>query len=454
VIWRSLRFRLIAGGLAAILIALTLSGAGLVYLFERHVTRTIADDLNVVVKQVIAGLEIDADGRLAITSPPGDPRFTEPLSGLYWQISSPDAEALRSRSLWDTELKLPQDAPPPGEAHQHEMAGPVGQRVLAVERVILLTAARGPVPVRVAVAADLARVSRATKAFSFDLAAALTVLGLVLTAATVVQVLLGLRPLVVLRRGIIDIRSGHSRHLPAGAPAEVQPLVMELNSLIDEQEREIERSRGRAADLAHGFKTPLAALAGDVERLRHDGQAKIADDVQSVAEQMRRHVDRELARARVKGAKRYASGVRTDLAPLTRSIIDTVARTKEGEKLRFENAVPRSLSVPIERTDLAEVLGNLIENASRFARQTVRISAAHGKILIEDDGRGIAVEDWSKVLERGGRLDERGGGAGLGLGIAQDVLDAYGWDLSLGQSESLGGLLVVLRPRHVTSLAP
>jgi len=351
VIWRSLRFRLIAGGLAAILVALTLSGAGLVYLFERHVTRTLADDLNVVVRQVIAGVEVDGEGRVTLANPPGDPRFAEPLSGLYWQISSPDAEALRSRSLWDTQLKLPQDAPRPGEAHQHEMTGPAGQRVLAVERVIVLTAAREPVPVRVVVAADLARVSRAAKAFSFDLAAALTVLGLVLAIATAVQVLLGLRPLAALRRGVVEIRSGRTRHLPAEAPAEVQPLVTELNSLIDEHEREIERSRGRAADLAHGLKTPLAALAGDVERLRHNGQLQIANDVQSVAEQMRRHVDRELARARVKGAKRYASGVRTELAPLVRSIIDTVARTTEGEQRRFEEAVPVDLFVPLERVD-------------------------------------------------------------------------------------------------------
>ena len=165
--------------------------------------------------------------------------------------------------------------------------------------------------------------------------------------------------------------------------------MTELNSLIDEQEREIERSRGRAADLAHGLKTPLAALAGDVERLRHHGQSQIADDVQSVAEQMRRHVDRELTRARVKGARRYASGVRTELAPLVRSIIATIARTKEGEKLRFENAVPFDLSIPVERTDLADVLGNLIENASRFARQIVRVSAAREEIWIEDDGPGI-----------------------------------------------------------------
>jgi signal transduction histidine kinase len=136
---------------------------------------------------------------------------------------------------------------------------------------------------------------------------------------------------------------------------------------------------------------------------------------------------------------------------LVRSIIDTVARTTSCEKLRFDNAVPLNVSIPIERTDLAEVLGNLIENASRFARRTVRISACPGEITVEDDGPGIGAEHLPKVLERGGRLDESGGGAGLGLSIAQDVLDAYGWELSLGRSESLGGLLVALRPRRATA---
>jgi signal transduction histidine kinase len=237
------------------------------------------------------------------------------------------------------------------------------------------------------------------------------------------------------------------------APVEVQPLVSELNSLIDEQEREIDRSRGRAADLAHGLKTPLAALAGDVDRLRRDGQTRTADDIQSVAEAMRRHVDRELARARVRGPARYRAGAETELAPLVRSLFDTLARTDVGEKLRFEPRVPGGLHVPIERTDLAEVLGNLLENATRFARERVRVSATPSEIVIEDDGPGIAPEARASVVARGSRLDERGGGAGLGLAIAQDVLEAYGWQLLLGQSETLGGLSVTLRRKPASGVA-
>ena len=452
-IWQSLRFRLIAGGLVAILIALSISGAGLVFLFQRHVTRTIADDLNVVLKQVIAGIDVDPQGRLTITNAPADPRFTEPLSGLYWQIAGPDGDLLRSRSLWDTQLKLRPDAPAPGEAHQHEMDGPAGQHVLAIERVVLVTAAGEPKPVRVAVAADLARVSRASRAFSRDLTIALAILGLVLGCATVVQVVLGLHPLAVLRRGVVDVRSGRRRHFPVDAPIEVQPLVSELNSLIDEQEREIDRSRGRAADLAHGLKTPLAALAGDVDRLRREGQARIADDIQSVAEAMRRHVDRELARARVRGPARYRTGAETEFGPLVRSLFDTLARTEAGERIRFEARVSDDLRVPFERSDLAEVLGNLLENATRFARKRVCVDATPSEIKIEDDGPGIAPEARASAIARGSRLDERGDGAGLGLAIAQDVLDAYGWQLLLGRSQALGGLSATLRRKPESAAA-
>lgn len=444
--WQSLRLRLIAGGVIAILLALGLSGVGLVLLFERHVTRTLAEDLVVVLNQVIGGIDIDAQGRLTVTAQPSDPRFAEPLSGLYWQVSDDRGETFRSRSLWDTALQFSPDAPAPGEVHEHELAGPGGSRVLVVERVIRLTAAGAQIPVRVAVAADLGRVARAATAFSWDLASALAILALVLVVATAVQVSIGLRPLALLRRGVADIRAGQIRHLPPAAPPEVRPLVAEVNSLLDAREREIERSRGRAADLAHGLKTPLAALAGDVQRLRAEGQGRIADEIAGVADAMSRHVDRELARARIRGSGSLGTRATTELAPLVRSLLDTLARTTAGARVTFEQHLPASLSLPFDRADLAEVLGNLLENAVRHAASRVRISAAAdgSSITIEDDGPGIAPQDRTRVMQRGMRLDERPGGTGLGLAIVQDVLDAYGWRLRLGSSSDLGGLQAVV----------
>jgi signal transduction histidine kinase len=448
--WYSLRLRLIAGGVVAILIALTIAGGGLVPLFERHVARTLASDLEVDLKQLLAGIDVDPQGNLVVTQPPADPRFADPLSGLYWQVSDGRRQLLRSRSLWDTTMTLPADQPAPGEVHQHEISGPNGARLLVAERVVSLTAGDRRVPVRLAVATDLARVSSAAFSFAKDLAIALGLLAFVLVIATSIQVGLGLRPLYALRRGVADIRAGRSRHLSSVAPAEVQPLVEELNALVDAQEGEIERSRSRAADLAHGLKTPLAALAADATRLHDRGEHSIAQDIEAIGETMSRHVDRELARARVRGRLRRAAPPSTEVAPLLRSLIATLARTPDGARVTFEPEIADDIHVPFDRTDLAEVLGNLLENAAGHARTRVRVSTEPSSIgpsvIVEDDGKGISPQQLPRVLERGVRLDERGKGAGLGLAIVQDVLDAYGWQLDLAAS-SLGGLKATISPK-------
>lgn len=439
----SLRLRLIAGGAAAILIALSVAGVALTILFERHVTRTIADDLEVSLKQLLAGIEVGADGRLAVARSPTDPRFAEPLSGLYWQVGDDHDQLLRSRSLWDDRLTVPIDQPGPGEVHHHDIAGPAGARLSIVERQVVLTVAGKPMPIRAAVAVDLARVTAAGRAFARDLVIALGILGVALAIATSVQVMLGLQPLRALRRGIADIRSGRSRMLPQAVPDEVLPLVEEVNALLDAQAREIERSRDRAADLAHGLKTPLAALAADAARLRERGEDKLARDIEAVVSAMSRHVDRELARARLRGAARRGESASVEIAPLVRSLVTIQSRTPAGRRIDFETRIADSVAGPFDRADLAEVLGNLLDNATRHAHARVRISAGiatHGLcVVIEDDGEGIDEAARATVLARGIRLDQRGEGAGLGLAIVQDVLDAYGWTLQLSRSE-LGGL--------------
>ncbi len=441
--WNSLRLRLIAGGAAAILIALTVAGVGLTILFERHVARTLADDLDVHLKQLLAGVDVDPEGRLVVTRSPADPRFADPLSGLYWQISDDRGQLVRSRSLWDTTLSLSAVDVAPGDVHHHEAIGPAGARVLIAEKQISLTVNGQPVRARVVAAIDLARVSVAGAAFAIDLAAALGFLGLVLAVATAVQVVLGLRPLDALRLGVANIRSGRSHRLPSAVPAEVLPLVEEVNALLAAQEHEIERSRGRAADLAHGLKTPLTALAADAGRLREQGEHKIARDIEAVGDAMSRHVDRELTRARVRGGVLRGVSASTELAPLVHSLIATLSRTPSGTRVMFDTHIADDVALPLDRTDLAEVLGNLLDNATRHARSRVRITANPGPtgmaIAIEDDGEGVAPGARSIVLERGVRLDERGEGAGLGLAIVQDVLEAYGWTLQLETSE-LGGL--------------
>ncbi|MGJ5178098.1 sensor histidine kinase [Bradyrhizobium oligotrophicum] len=448
----SLRLRLVAAGTIALLVALGVAGFGMVVLFKRHVARTLASDLDVHLRQILNGLDVDAEGRIVVARPPADPRFVVPLSGLYWQISDDHGQLLRSRSLWDTILPLPIDEPGPSDVHQHELIGPVGARVLVAERGILMNP-ESQIRVRAAVAYDLDGATSAVRTFAKDLSIALAVLAVILAVGTTVQVNLGLRPLAVLRHGVAEIRSGQRRHLPREVPTEVAPLVEEVNALLDAQQTEIMRSRSRAADLAHGFKTPLAALTADAARLKELGQLELARNVEDVAEAMSRQVDRELALARLRGKARGGPEAATELAPLVDALLGTLGRTPSAAHVSFDGEVPPGLSIAIDRTDLAEVLGNLLENAARHAASTVRIAATAIPLVVtvEDDGPGIPDTQIGRVLERGGRLDEQGPGSGLGLAIVQDVLEAYGWRLQIGRSE-LGGANITIAPAIVAAL--
>lgn len=437
---RSLRLRLVAGGAAALLIALGLAGVGLAYLFERQVLRSLAEDLEFDLKQALASIELDAAGKPLLAREPSDPRFAVPLSGLYWQVVSPAGSA-RSRSLWDATLPMPEDVLAPGDSHRHRLPGPDGSELIAVERTVLLSHDGAAVPVRLVFGADLGRVAEARRSFVSDLVPALALLGTVLGTAMWIQIGLGLAPLERIRGGVAAVRDGRSRRLESPLPAEVAPLVDEINSLLSAKEREMERSRDRAADLAHGLKTPLSALAADVRELQRKGEADIAGRIADVGEAMRRHVERELARARIRAGSGPPSAS-TELRPLVEALIAIQRRTAEGERLTFDTTIPEHADVQMDRADLAEVLGNLLENAARQARSRVAVTwLPGGRVRIDDDGPGIEPELRDMALRRGRRLDETGGSAGLGLAIVQDVLEAYGRPLRLDTSPS-GGLTV------------
>ena len=367
----SLRLRLALAGGVAIVLALAVAGYGLTLLFERHVYRTLADTLDSYVREIAGGLEIDASGEVTLPRQPDDPRFGAPLSGLYWEVIS-GARKLRSRSLWDADLNLSGADLSEGQTHYHQVAGPDGKLLLVAERRIqpMRGQARG---VRIIVGSDLTRLKAARDAFAVDLTPSLALLALVLGAATFLQLGLGLRPLKALRNEVSAIAGGRRDKLSNDAPLEVRPLVAEVNALLDARDAELERARGRAADLAHGLKTPLAALAGDAFQLRELGHDEIANSIETVSEAMRRHVERELARARVRGAAQHGSHI-TPIAAVVESLFRTLARTDAGSALNFVNAAPAEAIVPFERSDLTEVLGNLLDNGVRYAASAVHVA--------------------------------------------------------------------------------
>lgn len=444
----SLRLRLFAAGAASILLALTIAAAGLLLLFERHVERRVVLELEGDLKELVSDLTRNPDGTLAIGRAPSEPAFSEPLGGRYWQITQPSGSpVLRSRSLWDGLLALPADTLAPGEMHRHEMRGPGGSHLLAIERVVTLPASLGGGDIRVAVAIDQREITDAARAFAADLLPALAGLVAVLITAAWLQVTVGLRPLDAVRRRLEAVRTGKIPRLGNAFPDEVQPLAIEIDTLLDAQEQAIARARARAADLAHGLKTPLTVLAATAEELRERGDAAVAGEVASVADSMRRHVERELARTRtgISGRALPPQPVR----PVVERVVGVLRRTPRGGDLDWHVDLAEGLSLAIDPQDLAEMLGNLTENATKWAATRVRIlgAAEPGGVVVvavEDDGPGIADDAIEAALARGGRLDESRPGTGLGLAIVSDLVEAYSGSLALGRS-ALGGLRAAIR---------
>ena len=423
----SLRMRLLLGGVASILAALMLSAVGLMFLFERHVERRVEAELGVYLDQIVASLDHGTDGSLIIKRPPADPRFAIPLSGLYWQLNAGGSTVLRSRSLWDAQLALPPDELADGAVHKHRIAGPGGSELITLERSIMLPVRLGRADIRAAVALDTADIVAAVRSFTIDLLPYLAVIALFLISAAYAQVAIGLKPLDAVHKRLTIIRQGKAQKLGSAFPDEILPLTSEVDALLDAREEQIEKARARAGDLAHGFKTPLQVLAGDVERLRVKGEYDIATEIEQIATTMRRHVDHELTRARIASGNPDA---RANLAEVVERVVAVVRRTPEGAKLDWTVEIPKGAVARIHPDDLAEAMGSLLENAARHARKAVLIRMRRDDdftlLSLIDDGAGIPKERLEEVLARGGKLDQSGGGAGLGLAIVGEIAEAWG----------------------------
>lgn len=438
----SIRLRLWSAAAISILVALAVAGVGLRYLFERHVERRVESELTVDLNQLIGATTFASEGGMRVAPVLTDPRFETPVSGYYWQVEDTATHALiRSRSLWDAALTLPPEDNGDGARHVHEIAGPGGATLIAVERTIVDGSGRS---FRATVAEDHQTVEASVGEYVRELTPALVLLALVLIAAIFVQVTVGLAPLEKLRVAVRDVVARRTARLDEAAPSEVRPLADEINRLLEAQEDALARARSRATDLAHGLKTPLQVLSADIRTLRQRGEAELADEIEKSTGAIRRHIERELARARL--APGVSRKTESRFAETAARVIAVIRRAPGGERLAFSIDAPETLTVPIDEGDLAEILGNLIENAARFAASSVRVEARDGgdgtTITIADDGSGIPDEDKKAVLSRGVRLDDKGGGSGLGLAIVSDIVDAYGGRLTL--VDAAPGLRVVV----------
>jgi signal transduction histidine kinase len=431
VIQRSLRGRLGLVGGIAILAALAVSLAGLSILFDRHVQRVAVADLEARSFTVAAMIELEPGGGVSWRPAPIDPLYDQPFSGHYWQLEVGD-DLRRSRSLWDHVLPGDEAAMQAGTTRVLDIPGPQGEALLAFESWLKIGSGTAAMPVRILVATDRKALDAARTEFLSDLLPYSLLLAFFLGLAFWTQVTIGLLPLRTVSDRVAALRNGRVPRIGSDLPVEVLPLAKEIDALIDVSEKELVRARNRAADLAHGLKTPLQALLGDAEHLRRIGETDVADSIETIAGSMRRLVDRELSRARTRS--RHGAQA-TDPIPIAQGVVNVLRRTPEGAMLDWQLDIPPGTSVRIDPDDLTEVLGALAENAARHARHRVAIVAAPDRggivIAVRDDGSGVPEDAVASVSQRGIRADERMDGCGIGLAIAADIVEVAGGEMTL-----------------------
>lgn len=436
---KSLRLRLLVGTLFWIVLSLLVAGVGLGKLFYQHASEQLYNELRLHLDQITARLDFDDNGELSLSSLPSDPRFSKPLSGLYWQINQVQqgeqgvASSMRSRSLWDQKLELPM---------QHS---PLTRQTLQlVPNASLLTLVRlvelDGQPLLIAVAANENFLQQPVAEFQHELWLALLVLGIGLVLAAVVQVWIGVSPLNHLRQALLRVRNGQQQQLAGKFPQEVMPLVDDFNTVLKQNVEMVARAQTQAGNLAHALKTPLTILANAAYA---DPDNSLAEVINTQVHSARAQVDYHLKHARA-AANAQRSNVQTNIADTLNGLVRVLNRLYEQRSLAIEiSPVAQGLVFKGEQQDLQEMLGNLLDNACKWAHSKVSISAyAEAKQLyinVEDDGAGIAEELKQQVLQRGVRADEKVQGSGLGLSIVADLAQLYQGQLIL-DSSALGGL--------------
>ena len=445
----SLRLRLLAGTLAWVLAVIALAGWGLRALFQEHITLQLQSQLVLQLDHLSAAVDWKSGVGVAIGSAPADPRLDEPLSGLYWQVdrlgAAPAAGIARSRSLWDQVLALP--PPPvtyPADGYRVlDLHDAQGRALKAVARVVQLPEEDAP-PLRLVVAGDPALLAEPLQRFTRLLLIALGILAAGLAVAVVVQLHLTLRPLERLRAHLAAVRGGTAARLEGRFPQELQPLVHEFNHVLQENADMVQRARTQAGNLAHAVHTPLSILANAAAQ---DG-SPLAQLVTEQVARARRQVDYHLARARAAAAVR-ATGLATPVLPPLRALVRTMQRLHSARGLSFEIAAGATdTAFRGEEQDLYELMGNLIDNAGKWARTRVLVDVRQQgdelRITVDDDGPSIPAEERERMFERGVQLDEERPGSGLGLDIVRGLAQTYGGSVR-AEASPLGGARLELR---------
>ena len=448
---RSIASRLFLSAAFWSTLILVLAGLGLSALNARWTEADFDDQLGVYLKALVANVAIPNDETKAGSQAAIAPQFELAFSGWYWQITRTDVnppEIRASKSLFATQLP---HLIPVGEDHGAILSGyavgPGGHQLRMIEREID-AGDEGRYLVQVAANADV--IQGQERSFEWALAATFLTLALALIGSTALAVRFGLRPLRVLRDGVAAIRRGEAERIDGEFPQDVAPLATEVNQLIEANREIVERARTQVGNLAHALKTPLSVLMNEADAV----SPALPDKVREQADIMRRQVTFYLDRARA-AARARTFGVATEVRPVVEGLVRTYETLHSDRPLTFDVDLQPGLKFRGEAQDLTDLIGNLLDNAGKWARERVSIHAARsprgdhdaGPLLIaeiDDDGPGLDKSARAAAVERGKRLDESRPGSGLGLSIVVDLASIYGGSLALDESP-LGGLRAILR---------
>jgi signal transduction histidine kinase len=432
---KSLAYRLVIGAALWIGLAVLVGGILLSAVFRGYAERAFDARLTVLLDALVATSSLDETGKIRILRAPSDPRFEQPYSGWYWQVSDQHGPLLRSRSLWDQVLS-PEYRVIGGGRFQALLQGEAKLRLIGRD----VTFPGSDDVFHYIISGDRREIDEEIARFNTTLVWSLGGLALGLVIAVLIQVRYGLKPLRRVRAALGDVASGRTDRLQGDYPDEVGPLVDEINMLLDSNREVVERARTHVGNLAHALKTPLSVLANAAAEGR--SADALAETVRRQLDAMRRHVDHYLVRART-AASAGVLGARTDVMQVVDDLVRTLERIHATRGITILVDGPDGLHFRGERQDLEEMLGNLIDNACKWARSRVRVEARSRDkrifVAVDDDGPGLTPAEREAAFGRGHRLDEAVPGSGLGLSIVRDVAALYNGTVSLSESP-LGGL--------------
>jgi two-component system sensor histidine kinase PhoQ len=441
----SLRFRLILLATLIMIVALGLVGAALDSANYRGAVSSLQARMESYVYLVLAAIDVDEKGTFQVPGDLGDPRLARPGSGIYVQVrgasdrwNSPSALGLKLPELPAAATGQRLFTEPDGEPAYFSMQYGVSWQLED----------NSVQPVSITVLVDAAEIEQQTSAFRLGLWRSLGTAGMILVLAQLLLLFLGFRPLRQVARDVARIESGQSPRLEGRYPRELEPLARNVNHLLETEKRNQERIRNALDSLAHSLKTPLAVIQAGLEL--HGGEA--AKPMQDASEEMHHLIATRLERASASTRRTLAEPIR--VRPQIERILNSLNKVYSHKMIEAELIMDENLDFFGEQRDLLELAGNMLDNAFKYGKGKVRVSAgairadanrAGLSLQVEDDGEGIDESQWQRLLQRGTRGDERANkrieGHGLGLAIVMELVTAYGGEVSIGRSE-LGGAMI------------